>query len=127
MKQKGGSKGQALVEFALVMPLLFMLLFGIIEFGYLFYHHYCLADGVRQGALAGAAGLDDAKVRKTVISTSNLDILPDHIRVKTPQSKSSGSPLEVAATYDHRLLTPILGKKSITLSFVCRATMEVAH
>ncbi|MGK2903006.1 MAG: TadE/TadG family type IV pilus assembly protein [Mycobacterium sp.] len=41
-----GDKGAALVEFGIIMPILFLLLFGIIEFGWTFYQ----LNDVRQSA-----------------------------------------------------------------------------
>ena len=46
----GRSEGQALVEFAFVAPLLFLLLFGIIEFGRFVYTGHVLEEATREGA-----------------------------------------------------------------------------
>jgi Flp pilus assembly protein TadG len=45
-----GDRGAALMEFALVMPVLFLLLFGIIEFGFAFNDYQAVRQGVREGA-----------------------------------------------------------------------------
>ena len=45
-----GDDGAALVEFALVMPLLFLLLFGIVEFGINMNDYQSLRQGVRDAA-----------------------------------------------------------------------------
>ncbi len=42
--------GQALVEFALVLPILLMVATGITSFGLVFYHYITLTDAVRSGA-----------------------------------------------------------------------------
>lgn len=42
--------GVALVEFAFVAPVLFLLLFGIIEFGFVFNDYQSIRQGVRDGA-----------------------------------------------------------------------------
>lgn len=42
--------GAALVEFTLVLPLLLMLLFGIIQFGWLFYNYAVLTSAASTGA-----------------------------------------------------------------------------
>src|SRR3990170_3197488 len=42
--------GQALPEFALVAPLLFILLFGVIQFGFLFGGHVGLTNAARDAA-----------------------------------------------------------------------------
>jgi Flp pilus assembly protein TadG len=45
-----GDDGQALVEFALVVPLLLLLLVGIIEFARAWNEHQVLTDATREGA-----------------------------------------------------------------------------
>jgi len=65
VRERGGrvgrEDGQALVEFALVLPLLLLLLFGIIEFGLALNRYLSLNDAVRAGAreLALGRGLSD--------------------------------------------------------------------
>jgi hypothetical protein len=44
------SRGQALVEFALVAPLLFLLIIGIIEAGRLVYYYHSMNHAAREGA-----------------------------------------------------------------------------
>jgi Flp pilus assembly protein TadG len=46
-------RGAAAVEFAIVLPLLCMLLFGIIEFGFLLYDQAMITNASREGARAG--------------------------------------------------------------------------
>jgi len=50
----GDERGLALVEFALVVPLVFSLLFGVIEFGTVYGDKIALRQGVREGARQGA-------------------------------------------------------------------------
>ena len=51
---KRSEEGQAMVEFALVAPLLFLILFGIIQFGIAFMNSVALTDAVRAGARKAA-------------------------------------------------------------------------
>lgn len=57
---RGGSRqdqrGAALVEFALVLPILLILVFGIIDFGFLFNAQVSLTQATREGVRAGAIG-----------------------------------------------------------------------
>lgn len=48
-------RGQALVEFALVIPVLLLLLLSILEFGFAFSHHITMEYATREGARMGAA------------------------------------------------------------------------
>ena len=43
-------RGQSLVEFALVLPLFLLLLFGLVDGGRLVYHHSVLSQAAREGA-----------------------------------------------------------------------------
>ena len=51
--KNNGEKGLSLVEFAIILPLFFVLLFGIIEFGVLMYDKAILTNASREGARAG--------------------------------------------------------------------------
>ena len=46
-------KGAAAVEFAIIAPLLFTIMFGIIEFGLLFYDKAVITNASREGARYG--------------------------------------------------------------------------
>jgi Flp pilus assembly protein TadG len=48
--RRGGSRGQALAEFALVAPIFFLVLFGIIDFGRYIYYVQVLNSAAREGA-----------------------------------------------------------------------------
>ncbi len=49
-----GSRGQALVEFALVLPLFLLIVFGTIDVGRFVYAHSTLSQAAREGARLGA-------------------------------------------------------------------------
>src|SRR5450759_2456703 len=46
------SRGQSLVEFALVLPLLLLILLGIIQFGFIFNTQVTITNAAREGARA---------------------------------------------------------------------------
>jgi Flp pilus assembly protein TadG len=46
-------KGGSLLEFAIIMPLLFLMLFGIIDFGILLYNQAVITNASREGARYG--------------------------------------------------------------------------
>jgi Flp pilus assembly protein TadG len=53
IRYRKNQKGAALVEFALVLPLLLLLLLGIIEFSLLLYDKAVITNASREGARAG--------------------------------------------------------------------------
>ncbi|HET8933026.1 MAG TPA: TadE/TadG family type IV pilus assembly protein [Polyangiales bacterium] len=61
-------EGAAALEFALVLPLLVILLFGIIDFGYLMFVVSTMNNAAREGARRGAVESTTANV----VSASNL-------------------------------------------------------
>ncbi len=70
-KQK--QRGAASVEFGIILPLLLLLVFGIIEFGVLFYDKAMLTNASREAARAGVVfGLsDDERTAVITDTTSN--------------------------------------------------------
>jgi Flp pilus assembly protein TadG len=49
-----GQRGAAVVEFAIVGPVLFLLIFGLIDFGLVFNDYLAVRNGVQNGARLGA-------------------------------------------------------------------------
>ena len=48
-RRRRGRRGAAIVEFAVVLPLLMLILFGILEYGYLFFVQQTLTNAAREG------------------------------------------------------------------------------
>jgi len=66
-------RGASAVEFALVLPLLLILLFGIIEFSIILYDKAMITNASREGARAGIiVGLDGTE-RLSAITTAATD------------------------------------------------------
>jgi hypothetical protein len=71
-------KGAAAVEFAIVMPLLLLIVFGIIEFGLIFFNQQVITNASREGARAGIVSQDprlDADQVKAVVTKYCLNHL----------------------------------------------------
>jgi Flp pilus assembly protein TadG len=78
-----GLPGQGMVEFALVAPLFFLMLFGVMEGGWLLFHNHQVSNAAREGARfavvngeMSGTGLTDAMIRTHVqdrVSLSNWD------------------------------------------------------
>lgn len=61
-------RGQALVEFALTLPVLLGLLVGVLDLGFLFHRQLVLADAAREGARLGSLGQTTSQVQGAVIA-----------------------------------------------------------
>lgn len=67
----------AVVEFALVVPVLLTLLMGIIEFGYLVRDNLTLANAAREGARVGSlGGKQDQIIARVKSAAAPLDVTP---------------------------------------------------
>lgn len=78
IKRRERERGATLVEAALVTPLLFMLVFGIIEFGTAWFHRSAVEDmsvvGARTGSVAGNDAVADYQILQAVRhATANSD------------------------------------------------------
>jgi Flp pilus assembly protein TadG len=103
--------GQAVVEFALVMPFLLLFLVGIIEFGRAWNEHQVLTDATREGARQ-AAVYDDAgqvtedsveHVVKRVLFSNSM--APDSAVITlTNWNGASNTPLTVKVSYPYRFV-----------------------
>jgi Flp pilus assembly protein TadG len=100
-------RGQTMVEFALVIPVLFMVLFGIIQFGILYNDYVTVTDAARVGARKGAvsrttanpAGLAEAAARNAAsgLNQAALDVLI------TAPVWSPGADIKVELTYPYSI------------------------
>lgn len=69
LKRKN-ERGANLVEFAILAPLLILLVFGIIEFGWLFGQYNAVRHGAREGARFAAVNAgDEIAIRDTVCNS----------------------------------------------------------
>jgi len=112
--------GQALVEFALVFPILLFIIVGIIDLGRAFHAYIAITNASREGAryinlhpYKDPDGTFDTAEQVTIdeASYSGLDITFDNIVVNCPNAtvngKSrcrSGDPVRVTVDYDLDLI-----------------------
>ena len=67
LKLGKSEKGQALVEFALVLPILLALILGMIEFGWILNGKLTLTNAAREGARAAVASEDAITAAKDAV------------------------------------------------------------
>ncbi len=113
MKRWAGERGQDLVEFALVAPLLFLLLFGIIEFGVAVWRYNSVAVSAREGARAGIpyALADRVGTAQTAAHdyATGVGLDDAHLAVSAVEADSGVTrTVTVAVTYTHEGVTGIL-------------------
>lgn len=99
-------RGQSLTEFAIVLPLVALLLFGVIQFGIVFHQYVTLTDAVRAGARQGAVGRHVASPATAVedrVRESAADLDQAKLSVSVSSSWQQGEDVSVTATYPYSI------------------------
>jgi Flp pilus assembly protein TadG len=99
-------RGQTLVEFALVLPILSLLLLGVIQFGVAYNHYITLTDAVRAGARKGAVGRhlqDPTTAVEQAVRNGGTDLDPEKLEISVKSSWEQGSDVSVTATYPYNI------------------------
>lgn len=110
-RRRPRSRGAALVEFVIVAPLLFLLLFGIIEFGWAFLQYLDVRHGARETARLAAVNYGtstDGSTRAGEIideGCSRMDTADGSTVTVERTSDSVGSQGRVEVTTDLETLT----------------------
>lgn len=102
--------GAAAVEFALIVPVLLLLLLGIVEFGRVFNAQISLSAAAREGARAAALGVDVDAVKQLTSDAApslNPPIDGDQVSVD-PDTCVPGVNVEVIIEYPFDLVTGIV-------------------
>ena len=120
-------RGAALVEFAIIMPLLFLILFGIIEFAIAYNDYQSIRQGARDGArqavvkdygsdtscdITGAAASAPDHAKRIICTTKARTGLGDDVRVglrytdNAPVNNFKNDTLKVCVV---RLVDPVTG------------------
>jgi Flp pilus assembly protein TadG len=101
--------GQTMTEFAIVAPIVLLVLFAVIQFGLLFHNYVTLTDAVRAGGRQGAvsrhltSGREDAVKDRVRDSAANLDQVKLEVDVATPAGWNQGDDVTVTATYPYEI------------------------
>lgn len=121
-------KGSALVEAALVLPILFLIVFGICEFGYAMYVNNTLTNAAREGARLAAVSArpitaNDTRVEARVKECLTFGYAAGDLGITTLPPAAAGDPVKVTVTLKYHSFTqfiPLLDNKT----FKGEATMR---
>jgi hypothetical protein len=116
-------RGQALAEFALVLPVFLLMTLGVVDMARMFTAYISLTNGVREAALfAAATSYDDltgiayrVQAESNGMDGSKIALAPPACSATIDTGASFGScdtdsqAVKITATYELPVLTPILG------------------
>ena len=70
-------RGSTLLEFALIVPILVVMLLGIIEFGWLVKNHLTIANATREGARAASLGKTSEEIQDRIKNAAKPAVVTD--------------------------------------------------
>jgi len=103
-------KGQAMVEMALILPILLLLFMGIFEFGRVMNAYLVVNNAAREGARSTALGGSTLQAVQSVEdSFSGLDLARVGVSITPEESaRTRGGTVLVTVSYDIDLVTPVI-------------------
>jgi Flp pilus assembly protein TadG len=127
-KWSKSERGQSMVEFALVLPILLLLLCGIIDFGWLYYNQVMLSNAAREGARYAVIHYSPATSWESDTITVIRDSMPGITGASIVVAGPTSSRISATVTADVPILTgltsTLLGTDSETLEASCTMRLE---
>jgi Flp pilus assembly protein TadG len=99
-------RGQTMAEFAIVFPVLAVVLFGIAQFGILFNNYLTVTDAVRAGAREAAVArqsADPVGAATTAVRNAAADLNQTNLAVTVNSDWLPGDDVTVQATYPYSI------------------------
>lgn len=108
--------GANAVEFAIILPILVVLIFGIFQFGLAYNNYITITHAAREGARLAAVDLNNPYLKQIIIERAYpLPITEGDIIISTPEGTNIGDPVEVEITYNITIEIPLVGSWNIPL------------
>jgi Flp pilus assembly protein TadG len=100
-------RGSAAVEFALVLPVLLLIIFGIIDFGRMLAAKITLTEAAREGARATALIDSDAGQARVAAAAADITPAPTATITACPSPAGSADDATVVVSYQFHFVTPL--------------------
>jgi len=111
-------RGQTLTEFAMILPILLLVLFAIVQLGIVFNQYVTLTDAARAGArkaVVSRQAASPASVTTTAVRNSAANLDQSKLGVTVASTWTQGEDVTVTATYPYQISLLGLVVKSGTL------------
>jgi Flp pilus assembly protein TadG len=104
--KKADERGAAAVEFALLLPMLLLLVFGIIDFGRALNAQVTLTQAAREGARLAALNESNV-VSRTQAAATGLSPVAVSVTSSCPVGAGQGQDAVVQVSYSFSFVTPV--------------------
>ena len=126
--RRSQERGQELLEFALMFPVLFTLLMGVLDMGRAVYYNSVLYNAAREGARYAIIYPDDTAGIEAAVHRLAVGLDPSVLMITTTVTAGPGADtVQVALTYSFTPVTPLVanffGASEVTMTN--QATMQV--
>lgn len=138
------TRGQSLVEFAVVLPIFLLILCGIFDFGFALYSRMSVINAAREGARAASVAPDHTTIASTATSRAvaaaassgltikNSDVSVSCVATASPSSCNfgtqagaiAGDSLKVTINYSYKSFFPFLFGASFNLTSSVQMVIE---
>lgn len=110
-------RGATLIEFAIVLPILVLLIFGIVEFSRAYNTKVTLTHAARESVRVMAVEDDAAKAQTAAKDAVSGTLDPDQL-TWSATACTPGDPVQVNLTYPFSYDIPLFGSRSMDMSAV---------
>lgn len=111
---RGGERGQNILEFALIMPVLLVIVFIIVDLALALDRWIVISNAAEEAARTGITGAEAPEIMQRAIDTSQGLLDDDEASVDVRWDDANGNgrgdrgeAVIVEVTYDYNLVTPI--------------------
>jgi Flp pilus assembly protein TadG len=127
-------RGASVVEFAIILPLIVWLIFGIMEIGFVLYDKNMITQASREGARAGVIFRVPAVTDDEIVEVVNNYLGTSLITFGEPQTAtvtvtrnglSAGDPLKVTVSYTYTALVFSIASMGKKFNMVAETTMRI--
>lgn len=141
-RHKKRARGQALVEFALVIPVFLLVLCGILDFGFMLFTRMSVINAAREGARISVTAADPTTIPTIATGTAqnaafglpaaSVNVSAACIAIKTPSScnfstktaSQAGDAVSVTVSYTYRTFFPFFFGTSFPMSATVQMVRE---
>lgn len=120
-KENKDERGASSIEFALILPVLIMILIGVFEFGMAYNNFLAITHAAREGARMAAVN----KYDESAVRADAYPVEPDSVSLSYPGGDVHGAQAVVTIRYTNKVDVPFFGSVSIPLE--SQASMRIEY
>jgi Flp pilus assembly protein TadG len=138
LRRSKRGRGQALVEFALVIPVFLLVLSGILDFGFALFSRMSVINAAREGAHAGSLEIKHALIPGDVVASAQAQALAGGLTLPAPtvtcihagaklascSTAVGGDSVLVEASYPYKSFFPLLFGTQFNLASSVQMVIE---